>query len=59
MTRHGEVIVVAFFLSCVFFWCIGFVIGTNVIESRMKAQAIEANAAHYDSKTGQFVWGGR
>ena len=46
-------------ISC-FICCFGGVyFGAKAAESKMQQQAIEANAAHYDSKTGEFVWEGR
>jgi hypothetical protein len=59
MTDGISTYVAGLLISC--FICVfgGVYFGAKAAESKMQAQAIEANAAHYDSKTGEFVWGGR
>lgn len=51
-TYDNTLTVIIALLACMF----GFCVGSMVTESGIQKQAIEHNAAHYDSKTGEFMW---
>jgi hypothetical protein len=46
-----------FFFTLLIVFFAGTAIGGLCENGRMRDQAVENNAAHYDTKTGKFEWG--
>lgn len=52
----SEDIKIAFLAVVIVAFILGMVVGGNLASKAYTTEAIEHNAAHYDSKTGVFTW---
>lgn len=50
--EHAGIMIIIFFVGALF----GFGIGSLNTETNMKQEAIQHQAAHYDTRTGAFTW---